>query len=127
MTIIEVLDLARELLQSKGRITYQLLKLQFHLDDEQLDAIKNELLFSFPQVRDEDGRGLVWIGEEVNSEKDKGIKSATPIVRFQVKTSEHRTSGADSELPPVSWTPAPSGRAHSCRTSGAGSAWGDRR
>ncbi len=95
MTIIEVLDLVRELLQSKGRITYQLLKLQFHLDDEQLDAIKNELLFSSPQVRDEDGRGLVWVG-------------ASPIQssKFQVPSqdTEHRTP--TPELPPVSYTPA---------------------
>ena len=31
-----------------------------HLDDEQLAALKDELLYSQPQVRDDTGRGLLW-------------------------------------------------------------------
>src|SRR5262249_18448596 len=35
-------------------------KLQFGLDDEQLAALREELLFTQPQVAEEAGRGLVW-------------------------------------------------------------------
>ncbi len=60
MTIIEVVEQVRDLLCSKGRISYRILKLQFQLDAEQLEALKEEILFSHPQVTDEEGRGLVW-------------------------------------------------------------------
>ena len=32
------------LLRQRGRVTYRALKLQFQLDDEQLDALKEELI-----------------------------------------------------------------------------------
>ena len=48
-----------QLLQQQGRATYRGLKFQFKLDDEALEALKDELLFSHPVV-DQDGRGLVW-------------------------------------------------------------------
>ncbi len=38
--------------------------MEFDLDDEQLDALKEELLFSHPQIEDIDGRGLVWPGDK---------------------------------------------------------------
>ena len=59
MDFYEVLDQAVKLLQQRGRLTYRALKVQFKLDDETLEALKDELLFSHPVV-DEAGRGLVW-------------------------------------------------------------------
>src|SRR5206468_1216003 len=44
----------------KGRLSYRALKVEFALSDEQLEALREELLFSYPQVKDEGGRGLVW-------------------------------------------------------------------
>jgi class 3 adenylate cyclase len=38
------------------------LKLQFHLDDNQLAVLKEELLYAHPQVVDDAGRGLRWTG-----------------------------------------------------------------
>jgi class 3 adenylate cyclase len=35
-------------------------KVQFHLDDEQLDALKEELLYAHRRALEEDGPGLVW-------------------------------------------------------------------
>jgi hypothetical protein len=51
------------LLQRRGRVTYNALKLQFHLDDEQLAVLKDELLYAYPQVVDDAGRGLHWTGD----------------------------------------------------------------
>src|SRR5215475_6839050 len=66
MTFEEILDQATAMLQRRGRVSYRTLKLQFHLDDEQLEALKEDLLFAHPQVHDEGGRGLVW-GEKAES------------------------------------------------------------
>ena len=63
MDFLEVIKQARAMLQSEGRITYRTLKYQFQLDDEGLEALKEELLFADPQLTEVDGRGLVWNGE----------------------------------------------------------------
>jgi hypothetical protein len=62
MTFEEILDQAIALLQRRGRVTYRTLRLQFQLDEDQLEALKDELLFAHPQVHDEAERGLVWTG-----------------------------------------------------------------
>ena len=63
MTFEEILDHAIAMLQRRGRVTYRTLKLQFQLDDVQLEALKDELLYSQPHVVDDAGRGLVWTGD----------------------------------------------------------------
>ena len=60
MDFYDVLDHVVTLLQRRGRVTYNALKLQFHLDDEQLAILKDELLYAHPQVVDDTGRGLRW-------------------------------------------------------------------
>ena len=62
MDFYAVLDQAVELLRQRGRVTYRALKLQFQLDDDQLEALKDELLYAHPQVVDDAGRGLRWTG-----------------------------------------------------------------
>src|SRR5262252_5169107 len=63
MTFEEILDQAIAMLQRRGRVTYSTLKLQFQLDDVQLAALKDELLYSQPHVVDDAERGLVWTGD----------------------------------------------------------------
>jgi hypothetical protein len=60
---VAVLDQVIALLRQRGRVTYRTLKLQFTLDDEQLATLKDELLYSQPQVVDDAGRGFVWAGD----------------------------------------------------------------
>jgi hypothetical protein len=38
------------------------LQLQFHLDDAHLAVLKEELLYTHPEVVDDAGRGLIWTG-----------------------------------------------------------------
>jgi class 3 adenylate cyclase/predicted ATPase len=61
MTFDDVLTQIIDLLKRQGRVSYRALKMRFHLDDEYLDVLKEELLYVHP-VRDDAGRGLVWIG-----------------------------------------------------------------
>ena len=60
MDFVAVVDQVIALLRQRGRVTYRTLQIQFTLDDEQLAALKDELLYSQPQVRDDTGRGLLW-------------------------------------------------------------------
>jgi class 3 adenylate cyclase/tetratricopeptide (TPR) repeat protein len=64
MTFEEILDHAIAMLQRRGRLTYRTLQLQFHLDDEHLEALKDELLYGQRLAVDEDNRVLVWTGAE---------------------------------------------------------------
>ena len=80
MSFIEVVDRVIELLRNRGRLTYRVLKREFNLDDEQLEELKEELLFSHTQVKDEGGRGLVWTGdqEEASPPSSTPSQSQTP-------------------------------------------------
>ena len=63
MDFYAVLDHVVVLLQQRGRVTYNALKLQFSLGDEQLAVLKDELLYAHPQVVEDAGRGLCWTGD----------------------------------------------------------------
>jgi class 3 adenylate cyclase len=63
MDFYAVLAQVSELLQREGRVSYRALKVQFSLDDDQLEALKDELIEAKRLAVDERGRVLVWIGE----------------------------------------------------------------
>jgi class 3 adenylate cyclase/predicted ATPase len=63
MTFEEMLDQAMAMLQRRGRVTYRALKLQLNLDDDRLEALKDEILYAHPRMVNDDGRGLVWTGD----------------------------------------------------------------
>ena len=67
MDFFEVFDQVVALLQRRGRVTYRALKLQFKLDDDSLDAVKDELIYSQQLARDEEGRVLVWQKEAMSA------------------------------------------------------------
>ncbi len=62
MTFEQILDQAIAMLQRRGRATYRALQAQLQIDDGLLDILKEELLYSQPQVVDDEGRGLIWTG-----------------------------------------------------------------
>src|SRR4029450_9437364 len=62
MDFYAVLDEIRALLQRRGRVTYRALKVQFQLDDEHLEALKEELIEAEQLAVDEQGKVLVWAG-----------------------------------------------------------------
>src|SRR5215471_6755462 len=63
MDFYAVLDRVIDLLRSRGRVTYGALKLQFGLDNEQLEVLKDEIIHAQRLAMYEDGRILVWIGD----------------------------------------------------------------
>jgi hypothetical protein len=63
MTFEEILQQTVAILQSRGRVSYRALQRQFELDDAYLADLKEELLYAYPQVVEDEGRGLVWTRE----------------------------------------------------------------
>src|SRR5499427_9969171 len=87
MNFEELLDQAIALLQRRGRVTYRTLKRQFQLDDDALEDLKEELIYGQRLAVDEDGRVLVWMGEEVSP--------AAPHTRVASLSVEPRPADAE--------------------------------
>ena len=60
MDFYAILDQVIDLLRQRQRVTYRALKVQFLLDDEALEALKEELIDAQQLAQDENGRILVW-------------------------------------------------------------------
>ena len=63
MKFSEMVEQASALLERKGRLSYRALKMEFALDDEQLDVLKEELIDIQELAVDKDGKMLIWAGE----------------------------------------------------------------
>jgi hypothetical protein len=60
---VAMVDQVIILLRQRGRMTYRALQRQFQLDDDALHDLTEELLYVYPEIRDDAGRGLVWTGD----------------------------------------------------------------
>jgi predicted ATPase/class 3 adenylate cyclase len=99
MKFSEVVTQTLAWLQREGRISYRALKLEFDLNDEVLDALKEEIIEAKRLAIDENGRVLVWIGApQVQSFKFQVPSSTQP----PVSSSQ---SPVSSLQPPVAYTP----------------------
>jgi predicted ATPase/class 3 adenylate cyclase len=74
-----VLDQALARLHSHGRVTYKALQLQFNLDDAHLTVLKEELLYTHPEVVDDAGRGLIWTGAPASA-PTRALADAVPVL-----------------------------------------------
>src|SRR5262249_47109806 len=88
MDFYTVLDQVVDLLRQRQRVTYRALQRQFQLDDAALQDLKDELLYAHPQVRDDEGRGLLWTD-------DAGPTAPPPVTPVQTP-----------ERLPLSYTPS---------------------
>ena len=95
MDFYEVLDQVVALLRTRGRVTYRALKLQFHVDDEHLETLKEELIEAQRVAADEDGKVLVWVGTHAEGERANRAKGEESLgARSQSR-----------EVKPVAYTP----------------------
>src|SRR5215475_3159387 len=88
MTFDALLTQVSDLLQRQGRLSYRALKARFQLDDDLLEALKDELIYAQRVAADEDGRVVVWMGE-----------TASP-------SSSGPAPAGTQERAPLSYTPA---------------------
>ena len=86
MDFYAVLDQVLDLLRRRGRVAYRALQVQFHLDDDALAALKDELIAAQRLAVDEAGTMLVWTG---NPAPDS-LAAAPPVV---------------PDRPPLAYTP----------------------
>src|SRR5262245_18644337 len=93
MDLYAVIDQAASLLQQRGRLTYRALKLQFGLDEEQLEALREELIEGQQVATDEGGKVLVW----------KGDRSSTGSVPNEAR--ELSSAATPPAPPPAAFTP----------------------
>src|SRR3989454_4247435 len=95
MDFYEVLDQVVALPRTRGRVTSRALKLQFHLDDEHLETLKEELIEAQRVAADEDGKVLVWVGTHAEGERANRAKGEESLgARVQSR-----------EVKPVAYTP----------------------
>jgi hypothetical protein len=92
MKFSDVIDQASALLQRKHRLTYRSLKLEFDLNDEQLDVLKEELIDGQQVAKDEAGKVLVWIGASPVQSSTFQVQSSPPSPTPQTPNAELRTS-----------------------------------
>ena len=67
MDFYAILDQVITVLRQRQRVTYRALKVQFQLDDEALEALRDELIEAQHLAADEAGRVLVWTGDAGDS------------------------------------------------------------
>jgi len=97
MDFYDVLDQVAALLQKRKRVTYGALKLQFRLDDEQLQVLKEELIEAQRVAADEDGKVLVWVGRDRRMSSVQSLESQTlPFPDLRHEPPDPR---------PISYTP----------------------
>jgi class 3 adenylate cyclase/tetratricopeptide (TPR) repeat protein len=67
MTFDELLAQVLDLLQRERRLSYRAIKVRFALDDDHLEALKDEIIEAKQLAVDENGRVLVWTGESASA------------------------------------------------------------
>jgi len=102
MTFYEMLEQVMALLQRHGRLSYRALQVQFALDKERLDLLKEELIDIQHVARDQEGRMLVWAGR--TAIPPSASASAAPPSMSQVITQQDRSLQVAS-APPAPPTP----------------------
>jgi class 3 adenylate cyclase len=55
-----ILEQVLALVQRQGRVSYRAIARRFNVDDDFLADLREEILFAYPHIREEEGRGLVW-------------------------------------------------------------------
>jgi len=92
----EIVDQAIEMLQRRGRVTYRMLKLQFKLDDDHLEALKDEILYSHPSVIDDPGHGLIWTAKE-GAQEPEPLSYTPPHLAEKILTSRSALKASGSK------------------------------
>src|SRR5882762_9187993 len=100
MDFYTVLDQVLALLRQRGRVSYRALKRQFQLDDETLADLIAELLYAHHPVGEEEGSGLVWLGDASTSPEEP-----SPVLQPETSRSIPNTPDTRSAFPPT--TPPP--------------------
>src|SRR2546422_10771278 len=95
MTFDDILAQVLALLQREKRVSYRALKRRFDLDDDDLEDVKDELIYAKKLAVDEENRVLVWIGDQETSPPPPVSSTSGPTA----------PPALDHEREPLSYTP----------------------
>jgi class 3 adenylate cyclase/tetratricopeptide (TPR) repeat protein len=79
MTFDEILAQVLDLLQREQRLSYRALKVRFALDDDHLEALKDEIIAAKQLAVDEKGRVLVWTGAPASAPPPAATPTPTRV------------------------------------------------
>ena len=98
MKFSEMVAQALAWLQREGRVSYRALRLEFDLNDDVLDALKEELIAVKESAVDKDGKMLVWVGERIKGERQNEGETANrrPPPSPQFPTRPHISPNASA-------------------------------
>ena len=96
MDFYTMLDQVLALLRQRGRVSYRALKRQFLLDDETLADLIAELLYAHHPVGEEEGSGLVWLGDVSTAPE-----ASLPMPQPETSRAVQDTPGTWSASPPT--------------------------
>ena len=106
MSLYDILDQVVALLKSRGRVTYRALKREFNLDDDFIEDLKEELLYSHGSAVQADERGFTWAGDAETTPVTTGqpdqphthpVVEQTQPAQFEAGPGEPRTPTPDAE------------------------------
>ncbi len=92
-----LLNQAIALLQRERRLSYRVLKLRLQLDDDTLEALKEDLIYAKHLATDEDGRVLVWVGAAAVTHPSSG--ATEPFAPPDTGVSQALQEGSPSPAP----------------------------
>src|SRR6266705_1001926 len=92
---------ALALLQREHRLAYRVLKLRLQLDDDLLEALKDDLIYAKQLAVDEDGRVLVWTGGAAMPLRTtpSDPQTGSPAVPQEARPSQIEASPVHSPAP----------------------------
>jgi class 3 adenylate cyclase/predicted ATPase len=99
-----VLAQVLDLLQRDGRVSYRALKLRFQLNDEYIEALKDEIIEVKQQAIDRDGRVLVWIRDPSTPPAPETASPVAAHIASAERTTQpspQAVSGAGGGSPPA--------------------------
>src|SRR5215510_9562177 len=95
-----VLAQVLDLLQREGRVSYRALKLRLQLNDEYIEALKDEIIEVKRQAIDRDGRVLVWTGDSSTAPAPWAEAPAAAPATSEARTSQEPRPTAQESLTP---------------------------
>ena len=106
MDFYAVLDQAIDLLRQRGRVTYRALKLQFQLDNDALEVLKDELIKAQRLAVDENGEVLVWTGDATSPSASPTAPDQAPLAYTPLYRTE-KILASPTPIPPMPRRPQP--------------------
>lgn len=88
LDLYAVVDRVKGLVEQRRRVSYRAIEVQFELTPDQLDAVREEILYAHADQVGEDGKGLVWLAATARPADSPGEEP--PSLAEQRPTAERR-------------------------------------